>query len=88
MPSYQMRRGHPWVLPRRFWSDVRLMKPPQTMRDFHNSHARDIEYVVVETDSILQDLDTPEQYQAMGARVFPTQTPKTAIKPDGKKQGN
>jgi molybdenum cofactor cytidylyltransferase len=63
MPSYRMRRGHPWILPRTFWTEVRLLKSPLTMRDFIRAHENDIEYVEVDTVSIIQDLDTPEQYQ-------------------------
>jgi len=63
MPSYQMRRGHPWMLPREFWDEVEAMKSPQTMRDFLHRHEQDIVYAVVDTDSIVKDLDTPEQYE-------------------------
>jgi len=71
MPSYQMRRGHPWVLPRKFWDEVKSMTSPQTMRDFLRLHEQDIVYAVVDTDSIVQDLDTPEQYQMQKRRGSP-----------------
>jgi molybdenum cofactor cytidylyltransferase len=32
-------------------------------RDFLNRHAAEIEYVPVQTSSILADLDTPDDYQ-------------------------
>jgi molybdenum cofactor cytidylyltransferase len=62
VPSYQMRRGHPWVLPRRLWAEVAAMQFPLTLRDFTRAHAEEIVYVEVDTDSILMDLDTPEDY--------------------------
>jgi molybdenum cofactor cytidylyltransferase len=62
VPSYQMHRGHPWLLPRTWWNEVQQMRPPQTLRDFLNTHQADIDYITVDSPSILQDLDTPEDY--------------------------
>ncbi len=62
-PSYQLRRGHPWLIDRRKWSDVLNLQPPDTPRDFLNAHQKEIEYAPVENDSVLRDLDTPEDYQ-------------------------
>jgi molybdenum cofactor cytidylyltransferase len=63
VPSYQMRRGHPWLIDRQLFSAVLEMYPPETLRDFLRAHKDLIRYIVVETSSILQDLDTPEDYQ-------------------------
>lgn len=62
-PSYQMRRGHPWLIDRRKWQSVLELQPPYTPRDFLSAHQEEIEYVPVESDSVLRDLDTPEDYQ-------------------------
>lgn len=62
VPSYRMRRGHPWLVGRSLWRDLQAMQPPQTLRDFLNSHASQIEYLTVESPSVLADLDTPEDY--------------------------
>jgi molybdenum cofactor cytidylyltransferase len=63
VPSFQMRRGHPWLVARSLWNDVLALKPPESPRDFLNEHAAHIHYVGVETSSILADLDTPEDYR-------------------------
>jgi molybdenum cofactor cytidylyltransferase len=63
VPSFQMRRGHPWLIARPLWNEILEMKSPQSPRDFLNKHAGEIEYVNVNTSSILADLDTPEDYQ-------------------------
>ena len=63
VPSFQMRRGHPWLVARPLWNELLEMKPPQSPRDFLNKHADEIHYVDVDTSSILADLDTPEDYQ-------------------------
>lgn len=62
VPSYQMRRGHPWLVARELWKELLAMKSPQTPRDFLNKHAKEIEYVNVESPSVVEDLDTPEDY--------------------------
>ncbi len=61
-PSYQMQRGHPWLVARPLWDELLEMKSPRTPRDFLKKHARKIHYVVVDTPSVLEDLDTPEDY--------------------------
>ena len=64
VPSYHMRRGHPWLLERSLWGEIFAMRPPQTPRDFLNARADQIKYVEVEDEGILAYLDTPEQYRA------------------------
>jgi molybdenum cofactor cytidylyltransferase len=63
VPSFQMRRGHPWLVARPFWEEILALKPPESPRDFLNSHAHEIHYVNVDTPSVLADLDTPEDYR-------------------------
>jgi molybdenum cofactor cytidylyltransferase len=62
VPSYQMRRGHPWLIAKELWNEVLQMRAPKSMRDFLNSHKSNIHYVEFDAPSILQDLDTPEDY--------------------------
>ena len=63
VPSFQMRRGHPWLVERSLWREVLELQPPQSPRDFLNRHAGDILYVEVDNSSILADLDTPQDYR-------------------------
>ena len=62
VPSYRMRRGHPWLVARPLWDEILAMSPTESLREFLNRHADEIEYVEVETPSILADLDTYEEY--------------------------
>ncbi len=62
VPSYQMRRGHPWLIARELWDEVLQMRAPESMRDFLNKNNDKIEYIECDSASILQDLDTPEDY--------------------------
>jgi molybdenum cofactor cytidylyltransferase len=63
VPSFHMRRGHPWMVARPLWIELLELKPPESPRDFLNRHADEIHYVSVDTESVLADLDTPEDYQ-------------------------
>jgi molybdenum cofactor cytidylyltransferase len=62
VPSFQMRRGHPWLIARSLWEELLRMKPPQTPRDFLKAHEKEIEYVIVDSPSVIEDLDTPDDY--------------------------
>ena len=63
VPSFQMRRGHPWLVARSLWQELSEMDLVQTPRDFLNNHTDRICYVEVDTPTILADLDTPEDYR-------------------------
>jgi molybdenum cofactor cytidylyltransferase len=62
VPSFQMRRGHPWLVARSHWDEILGMQSPASLRDFLNSHRDEIRYVEFDNDSILQDMDTPKDY--------------------------
>lgn len=63
IPKFQERRGHPILIDRTYWPDILALTADRTLRDIIVLHAADIDYVKVETDSILRDIDTPEAYQ-------------------------
>jgi molybdenum cofactor cytidylyltransferase len=62
IPSYRMRRGHPWMIARPLWEQVLALRPPETLREVLNAHADQIHYLTVDNDSVLRDLDTPSDY--------------------------
>jgi molybdenum cofactor cytidylyltransferase len=63
VPSYNMRRGHPWLITRPLWDDLLNLESPHTPRDFLNAHPDIIQYVNMNNPDVLADLDTPEEYQ-------------------------
>lgn len=63
VPSYHMRRGHPWLVEESLWGEMLAVRAPQTPRAFLNARADQIKYVEVDDEGILADLDTPEQYR-------------------------
>ena len=62
IPSYNMRRGHPWLVDRSLWNDLLSLNPEETMRDFLYRNQKGIRYEVVDNPEILMDIDTPEDY--------------------------
>jgi molybdenum cofactor cytidylyltransferase len=62
VPSFQNRRGHPWLIRRTLWNEVLELRTPQTPRDFLRAHADSIRYVDWDSDSILRDIDSPQEY--------------------------
>lgn len=63
VPSFQKHKGHPWMIHHNLFSEFTQLRPPSTPHDFINAHIADIHYIDVDNDSILRDLDTPEDYQ-------------------------
>jgi molybdenum cofactor cytidylyltransferase len=63
VPSYKNRRGHPWLVARSLWRELLELQVPKTLRDFLNQYLSDTCFVNVDTPSVLQDLDTPRDYQ-------------------------
>lgn len=62
VPSYNKRRGHPWLIEKSYWKEILELMPPHTLRDFLNMHNEVIDYVNVDTPSVIQDLDTQNDY--------------------------
>jgi molybdenum cofactor cytidylyltransferase len=74
VPSFDMRRGHPWVVDRSLWPALQSIPDGATMRDFLHAHPQQITYLPVNSSSILRDLDTPEEY------ALATQIPETSAR--------
>ena len=62
-PSYQMRRGHPLLVGQQHWADILALGEQQTLREFFKGVARGLYHVEAPTASVLQDMDTPADYQ-------------------------
>jgi molybdenum cofactor cytidylyltransferase len=63
VPSYQFRRGYPWLIDRSLWGELENLNSSYTLRDFLGKHQDQIHYFEVDTPTVLQDLDTPQDYQ-------------------------
>ncbi len=62
VPSYNMHRGHPWLIAPGLWDELKQLSPEDTMRDFLKRHSEEIAYFVVDSAEIMADLDTFADY--------------------------
>jgi molybdenum cofactor cytidylyltransferase len=61
LPSYNNHRGHPWLIARPLWAQLLALSATMTPRQFLQNHNHQIVYIPAD-ESILQDLDTPDDY--------------------------
>lgn len=64
VPVHDGRRGHPVLVPRRYWPDLLSLGPGDSLRTFLRLHADEIRRVEVPDAGIHADVDTPEDYRA------------------------
>lgn len=64
VPVHDGRRGHPVLVPRRYWPDLLSLGPGDSLRTFLRLHADEIRRVEVPDAGIHVDIDTPEDYRA------------------------
>lgn len=62
VPSYQNKRGHPWLVEGKYFQEILNMLPGETLRTFLNKHENEIHYLIINSPTIIQDMDTPEDY--------------------------
>lgn len=61
-PSYQMQRGHPVLVDNKFWPELLALPSDGAPRDVVRAHEDAIYHLIVDTPSVLRDVDTPEDY--------------------------
>lgn len=62
-PSYQNRRGHPLLIDRAYWQAILDLPTGKAPRDVLRANEDAIYHVEMETDAVLTDIDTPEDYE-------------------------
>ena len=60
-PSYQMRRGHPILIDRRYWGELLALSDTAAPRDVIGKYP--VLHINVDNDSVLNDVDTPQDYR-------------------------
>lgn len=62
VPTSEGRRGHPMLLPRIYWKEILTQHDDVGLRGVLRAHADQIREVEVDSEDILCDVDTPEDY--------------------------
>ena len=64
LPSYNYRRGHPVIFDQKYAIDIlALTSESDGVRSLFKKYGDDIHYVTVDTNSVLRDIDYPEDYE-------------------------
>ena len=72
IPTYQGKRGHPTLIAWKHVSGIRSLPPDVGLNRYLRGHAAETVELLVESDSVLIDLDTPEDYELLLARYSST----------------
>ena len=66
IPQYRSRRGHPAIFDGQFIAEILALDwEGRGMKEILDRHREQIHYLPVETDRILRDMDTPQDYQRL-----------------------
>jgi CTP:molybdopterin cytidylyltransferase MocA len=73
VPTYQGRGGHPVIISAGYVDDIMRLDDDsdEGLRGFINDHSHDCLEAPVDTPSILEDIDVPEDYQRLSKQVEP-----------------
>jgi molybdenum cofactor cytidylyltransferase len=71
IPTYQGKRGHPTLVRWTHVRGIRKLAPDQGLNAYFREHAHETLEVPVETAAVLEDLDTPEDYERL-RRIRPS----------------
>ena len=61
-PRFGAQRGHPVLISRKHWDEALRLPDGAPMRTLLFMHPNDLAQIVVNTDAVLRDVDTPELY--------------------------
>lgn len=62
VPVFGQHKGHPWILGRKYWQEIDSLSTEDTLRDFLNNHEGDLKKISFDSDEILEDFDTNDEY--------------------------
>ena len=64
LPSYNNRRGHPAIFHNKYADAILALDAKSDgVRSLYKGHSEDIQYVNVDTDAVLRDIDYKEDYE-------------------------
>lgn len=65
LPVYDRKRGHPVLISTKYRKDVSHLDPEIGLRELVHNHPEDILEVDLDSSSVLEDIDTPEDYKKL-----------------------
>jgi molybdenum cofactor cytidylyltransferase len=73
VPTYQGRHGHPIIVSREFEDEIMQLdeNSPDGLRALLDAHRHEIQEVPVDSPAVLEDIDSPEDYERLSRQVQP-----------------
>jgi molybdenum cofactor cytidylyltransferase len=73
VPTYEGKHGHPIVVSREFEDEIMQLddNAPDGLRALLDAHRHEIQEVPVDSPAILEDIDSPEDYERLSRQVQP-----------------
>ena len=68
VPVYHDRRGHPFLIAAQYRAEILALDSPRGLKELREQHPAEVREIVVDTPTVIQDLDHPEDYQEALAR--------------------
>ena len=65
LPAYEHKRGHPVLISTKYREEVPQLDPQIGLRELIHNHPEDIQEVGLDSSSILEDIDTPDDYKKL-----------------------
>jgi molybdenum cofactor cytidylyltransferase len=62
IPSYRRRAGHPVLVPQPYWPAILSLSADDTLRSVLRAGSTQVHWEVVDTPSVVRDIDTPADY--------------------------
>lgn len=71
IPTYEGKHGHPIIISREFEDEIMKLDDadPEGLKAIINVHRNEVQEVPVQSSSILDDIDSPEDYARLVAQV-------------------
>ena len=63
IPTFEKKRGHPVLISTKYRNQIKELNPEVGLRELFLTNSEDVLEIEVQSDVILKDIDTPEDYE-------------------------
>ena len=70
IPSFANRKGHPVIFDKKYIEQARNLDPNKGLKALVQNNKDDIDYLIVNDESVLFDIDTPSDYENLIKRTY------------------